>query len=151
MEHSKVFILGGKEFTVILPFFQDIKKSVYSYKANYYKQDYDSELDRNRMLYKLHSEDYSTFDEVEKDIDLMMELVNELENDIDLLKNYVGLIKKKKNGTFWLKSGYCIKDLESCTEYFTDFTNAWSTPELRLDVISETECTLRFRYRTRTN
>lgn len=146
----KTFNINGKELTVILPDFDSLKDSIKQFRENYYEEGFVKESGYNCMLYKIYTDKHSTFNEVEEDVEDMLELIESIENNNDLLIEHIEKVRKKKNGLFWNKSGYCIKTLEACTEYFTDFTNAWSTPELRLDVINENECKLHLRYYTNT-
>ncbi|MFJ8528701.1 hypothetical protein [Bacillus sp. NPDC094106] len=100
---------------------------------------------------KLYSVDeYATEEESMNDIDEMLSFLESIMNSHDVLSDYVTNVRKKKNGKFWLNSGLTLSKLSCVTEYFTDYTNAWSTPQLRLEVIDEDTCELVFRNRTET-
>lgn len=147
------FEIGNKELYVLLSDLSELKKQVLYFKDIYYSENegYVKEKDINCMLYEIYTDKYSSYEDVCSDIDSMLDLIEKIEtNPEEFLKESVEKVRKKKNGLFWLKSGYTIQSLDYCTEYFTDFTNAWSTPELRLDVLNETECELSLRYYTRT-
>lgn len=103
------------------------------------------------LFMKLHTVDeFATKEESLSDIEQMIKFVDSLENNKDSLSEYVCDVRKKKNGKFWLNSGTTLSRLEFVTEYFTDYTNAWSTPQLRLEVIDADTCELVFRNRTET-
>ncbi len=74
----------------------------------------------------------------------------ELKNDPKQLIPYIKEIRKKKNGKFWSNSGVTIQKMESVCHYFTDYTNAWSMYQLRLEVVNESKCELVLRRRTET-
>ncbi|WP_144537397.1 hypothetical protein [Bacillus thuringiensis] len=103
------------------------------------------------LFMKLHEVDeYATREESLRDVEQMLKFVNSLEHNEDALIEHVRDVRKKKNGKFWLNSGTTLSRLECVTEYFTDYTNAWSTPQLRLEVIDADTCELVFRNRTET-
>lgn len=66
------------------------------------------------------------------------------------IEKAVSKIRKKKNKTFWSKSGHDVLVLENISTYFTDFTNAWSVHVFRLEVLDEKTCELVLRERTYT-
>lgn len=99
------------------------------------------------VLYELRE---STREEIEADVTSMLKLLDEIEANPDMLQEHADKIRKKKNGMLWKNSGIAIQQLSYCTCYFSDYTNAWSTPELRLDVVNENTCKLSIRSRTYT-
>jgi tRNA(Ile)-lysidine synthase TilS/MesJ len=92
-----------------------------------------------------------TKEEFEEDIQLAREFVAKLESGSFELSPHVEKVRKKKNQKFWSNSGYDVLTLSNISEYFTDFTNAWSVFVFRFEVINETTCELVLRSRTYTN
>lgn len=92
-----------------------------------------------------------TKEEFEEDIQVAKVFVAKLESGSFELLPHVDKVRKKKNQKFWSNSGHDILPLSNISEYFTDFTNAWSVFVFRLEVVSETVCELCLRSRTYTN
>lgn len=91
-----------------------------------------------------------TKEEFELEIASARAFIAQLEaGTLDLLPS-VEKVRKKKNGKFWSNSGYDMLQLTNISDYFTDFTNAWSVFVFRLEVLNETTCELVLRSRTYT-
>lgn len=136
------FNIDGKTLSVKLCDFNEERESV---------RDYLDRLNKCEETYHLQYERReSTKEEVESDVKSMTEMLNQIESNPSFLEPFVKEIRKKKNGLLWKNSGVVIKMMDHCCDYFTDFTNAWSTPELRLDVVDELTCKLSIRERTYT-
>lgn len=86
-----------------------------------------------------------------KDIEDMQRILTRIEAIPDSLAVNIDSIRKKKNGGLWKNSGTDIFVSNHCTEYFTDFTNAWSAYVIRLHVIDEGTCELVLTQRTFTH
>lgn len=134
---------SGRTFKVNLP---DIQKETEWLKKQ--KIDVMSGETEYNVIY---TEDIADVDEAVADLDKMQHALSAIEADPSVLSPHIDQIRKKKNGGFWKQSGTDVLLAENCTEYFTDFTNAWSALVLRLDVVDEQTCTLSLRERTFTH
>lgn len=130
----------GKEFEVILPDFNKEILDLQSIKTEY--------LDGNIGYNPLWEREESKTGNVLADLASLAELLQKIQQNTDILIPFVEEIRKKKNGGFWRNSGTDVRIAENCTEYFTDYTNAWSALMIRLDVVNETTCKLSVRTRT---
>lgn len=140
MENHATLEVGGKAFHVRLPDFQKEKESV-----DYIKNEY---LKGEVSYQPLWEREDAKAEHVLADMENLLKLLGDIEDNADVLIPHIDRIRKKKNGDFWKKSGADVFVAENCTEYFTDFTNAWSALMIRLDVNSEDTCTLSVRHRT---
>ncbi|MFE8701079.1 hypothetical protein ACFYKX_10780 [Cytobacillus sp. FJAT-54145] len=77
-----------------------------------------------------------------RDLDIARDNIKTFQNQPELLQDYVQNVRKKKNGTFWSRSGLTIQFYGSVSEYHTDFTNSWNVLQLRLEVESPNVCRL---------
>ncbi|WP_283747782.1 hypothetical protein [Bacillus thuringiensis] len=135
-------VINEVPLTVVVDF-EGIKKSLELKKVEVQETE--------EQFMKLYEVDgHATKEESLSDIEKMIEFIDSIHNEYEQLVKHVGDIRKKKNGKFWLNSGTTLSRLECVTEYFTDYTNAWSTPQLRLEVIDADTCELVFRNRTET-
>jgi hypothetical protein len=141
--NTEVVKIGDKNFNVELCDYDSEREYI-----NRFLNEYDSEVSTFDVLWELRE---STREEIASDVDSMRDILERLEHNPQLITAYVEDIRKKKNGMLWKNSGVVLQHMAYCCEYFTDFTNAWSTPELRLDVVNETTCKLSIRHRTYTN
>lgn len=91
-----------------------------------------------------------TKEQFDGDIERAKTFIAELEAGKVELHAHVEKVRKKKNNKFWSNSGHDILQLTNISEYFTDFTNAWSVLVFRLEVLNETTCELVLRTRTYT-
>lgn len=132
--------VNGKAFQVELPDFEKEKESLKWTKAQY--------LDGEISYQPIWEREDSAKELVLADLDSMISYLEEIETDFDVLIPHVEAVRKKKNGDFWKNSGTDVLIAENCTEYFTDFTNAWSVLMIRLDVETADTCTLSVRHRT---
>ncbi|MBL4952197.1 hypothetical protein JK635_08240 [Neobacillus sp. YIM B02564] len=92
-----------------------------------------------------------TADDYFGDITRMREGLQSIQNHPGLLEHFVKKVRKKKNGDFWMNSGTTIETMDFVSTYFTDFTNAWSVLQLRLEVESNRVCRLTLHKRTVTS
>lgn len=99
---------------------------------------FDSLVDYDSKYFGLYSiERNNTIKEIENEKIIIDQLLNDILNNNDIINRHLNLLILKKNGKFKKNSSSVIKRIESATDYFTDFTNAWSTLELKLKVIDE--------------
>lgn len=131
---------GGKSFQVTLPDFQKEKESLERTKTQY--------LDGEISYQPIWEREDSEKESVIKDLDALISYLEQIETNLDVLTPHVEAVRKKKNGDFWKNSGTDVLIAENCTEYFTDFTNAWSALMIRIDVESADSCALSVRHRT---
>lgn len=139
------FIIDNKTFFIDLSNFNFDKERDY---ASNFIERFEKEEETFYIIWELNK---SGLEEITNDVEDMIEMLNSIQENPEILLEYVKDIRKKKNGMFWRNSGTVIRRMDNCTDYFTDFTNAWSTPELRLDVIDENTCKLAIRERTYTH
>lgn len=133
-------LVNGKTFQVNLPDFDKEKKSLEQTKADY--------LNGEISYQPIWEREDSKKENVVSDLDAMVFYLEQIEKNVDVLIPHIEYIRKKKNGDFWKKSGADVLVAQNCTEYFTDFTNAWSALMIRLDVDTTDTCTLSVRHRT---
>lgn len=143
MEQFLEFEIGSRVFKVELP---DLDEEIRRLEQR--KVDFGPDYDVYQVIY---TQDDSTEEQVFGDLDKMISFLKSVKEDSSALKEYVSKVRKKKNGDFWLRSIEEIVVADHCTEYFTDFTNAWSVLMISLDVEDATTCSLNVRTRTVTN
>lgn len=132
--------VGKKDFKVNLPNFQREQLNLEATKKDY--------LAGNISFQPIWSKEDSEKELVIADLNGLIFFLLEIESNPDLLIPHIEKIRKKKNGDFWKNSGTDVLLAENCSEYFTDFTNAWSVLMIRLDVETNDTCTLDVRHRT---
>lgn len=138
-----IVTVNGKDFTVEMPDFNEVITGLESMKVQYLA----GEIGYNPLWESEESKE----EDVVNDLNSLSSLLRKIEENPELLAPFIGAIRKKKNGGLWKKSGADVLIAENCTEYFTDFTNAWSTLMIRLDVLTEDTCQLSVRTRTFTH
>lgn len=134
---------NGKDFLVEMPDFNKVIAHLESMKNEYLKG--------NIGYNPLWETGESNQEDVLSDLNEMVSLLRKIEAKPEILAPFIEEIRKKKNGWFWSNSGTDVRIAENCTEYFTDFTNAWSALMIRLDVLTEDTCKLSVRNRTFTH
>lgn len=140
MSKEVVLTVDGLDFTVIFPDFEKEREVL-----DLLKDRANSIDDPFQILWE--DEDSEEVD-VLRDIANIQAILDQVESNPNVLLVHLMDIRKKKNGQFWKNSGVDVYVARYMTNYFTDFTNAWSTYVLRLDVINEETCTLSLRTRT---
>lgn len=140
MSKEVVLTVDGVDFTVNLP---DLDKERAVLET--LKERANSFDDKFQVLWE--KEDADEVD-VFRDIANIQAILDQVESNPNVLLVHLMDIRKKKNGQFWKNSGVDVYVARYMTNYFTDFTNAWSTYVLRLEVIDEETCTLTLRTRT---
>lgn len=132
--------MNGRDFLVKMPCFEDeiaeLEKTLKEYQAE------------EQAFYPIWERDESLPENVVTDIESLIDKLRQIEANPSLLASEIEQVRKKKNGGFWRNSGHDVLIAEHCTEYFTDFTNAWSALMIRLDVEDEMTCRLSVRHRT---
>lgn len=136
-------IVNGKDFQIKMP---DINKEIAHLEIM--KTQY---LEGDVGYNPLWETEESKQEDVLCDLDELASLLREIEAKPEILAPFIEEIRKKKNGWFWSNSGADVQIADNCTEYFTDFTNAWSALMIRLDVLTEDTCKLSVRNRTFTH
>lgn len=131
---------NGRAVWVVLP---DFQKELDSLKRT--KEDY---LNGDLSYQRLWEREDSKKEAVLADLEALETMLLKIEENPGIVIPYLDIIRKKKNGGFWKQSGADVLIAENCTEYFTDFTNAWSALMIRVDVDAEAKCTLSLRHRT---
>lgn len=132
--------VNGRNFEVAMP---DFKKEIAGLEA--IKTEY---MAGNMGFNPLWEREESKAEDVFADLASLTELLERIEANPDVLIPFVEEVRKKKNGGFWRNSGTDVRVAQNCTEYFTDYTNAWSALMIRLDVLDENTCELSVRNRT---
>lgn len=108
-------------------------------------------FEEGSSCYKMYSVDHkSTDEEIRSDVEKIEKFIYSIEEGAFDFESAVSKVRKKKNGKFWAKSNEDILVLEYLSEYFTDFTNAWSVLGFRLKVQDDTTVVLELGERTYT-
>ena len=133
-------LANGRKVWVVLPNFEKELHSLERTKENY--------LNGDLSYQRLWEREDSKKEAVLADLEALTTMLLKIEENPGILIPHLEVIRKKKNGGFWKQSGTDVLVAENCTEYFTDFTNAWSALMIRVDVDAEAKCTLSLRHRT---
>lgn len=85
------------------------------------------------------TEEFSTKENVLSEKDKILEKLNKMYNDETSWEEVLKSISVKKNGRFRKNGVSKFIVIESATNYFTDFTNAWNTLVIQLSALNENE------------
>lgn len=85
------------------------------------------------------TEEFSTKENVLSEKDKILEKLNKMYNDETSWEKVLKSISVKKNGRFRKNGVSKFIVIESATNYFTDFTNAWNTLVIQLSALNENE------------
>lgn len=102
-------------------------------------------------FYELWTDTKVSKEEYMRSIDEVLELLDGMEEDPSLLVDSIEVVTKKKNGEFRKGGVAVISYLENTSEYYTDFTNAWSVGCIELKALDGKTCELRYNNRQCTN
>lgn len=142
MSKSVEVTTSGRAFTVNLPDISSVIEQLERTKEG---------VKEGSVEYNvIYTDEVATVEAILADLTHLQEMMSAVEADPTILTTHIDAIRKKKNGGFWRQSGTDVLIAENCTEYFTEFTNAWSALLLRLDVEDENTCTFDLRTRTYT-
>ena len=92
----------------------------------------------------VETDKHSNLIDIENDCLEMLNYIDSLLSNPNQLLNFIDDMPKKKNGSYYKGRVNFLKSMDNCCDFYTDFTNAWSLPVLRLKAISDTECSVEF-------
>lgn len=99
---------------------------------------------KEESYFIVESDKHSNLIDVENDCSEMINYIDSILNNPNQLLDFIDELPKKKNGSYYKGRVKFLKRMDNCCDFYTDFTNAWSLPVLRLKVISDTECNVEF-------
>lgn len=85
------------------------------------------------------TEEFSTKESVLSEKDKILEKLDKMYNDDTSWEEVLKNISVKKNGRFRKNGVSKFIIVESATDYFTDYTNAWNTLVIQLSALNENE------------
>lgn len=85
------------------------------------------------------TEEFSTKESVLNEKDKILEKLDKMYNDDTSWEEVLKNISVKKNGRFRKNGVSKFIIVESATDYFTDYTNAWNTLVIQLSALNENE------------
>lgn len=135
----------GKDISITLPSKEDMLKEI----DNHFTE-LEQALKDGETKYPLYERDSeSTLESVHKEHESILKQVSRIYSG-DLLSKGVNQLSVKKNGYFKKNSSTDLIVVESATDYFTDYTNAWNTFRIHLVANSEDLCRIEMDTKTYT-